>query len=167
MSRPKEHRDLTFNTVADIVAEVGRLDGAALRGTNNWTPAQNLEHIARPIAWSIDGWPFAAPIPLRIIGRLIKASTLRKGFGSGISIPKDMARHLIPPDDVTWDEAMSTFRTATNRIFRGERMLYPSPLFGPMTHEAWVRLHCLHCALHLGFIHMDDASASPGMKGAA
>lgn len=32
-------------------------------------------------------------------------------------------------------------------------MKHPSPLFGPLTNDAWIQAHCRHAELHHSFIH--------------
>jgi hypothetical protein len=153
MTAPKpERRSLNFRSIEDIVRDVDALNAQPRRSTGAWTPAQNVQHVTMGIRFALDGWPFTLPAPFRIVGRLIRRTRLAKPFNPGINLPKTAAKVLNPPRNTTWDDAYRYFRTTTDRLFRGERMTYPSPLFGPLTHEEWSRFHRHHAALHLSFI---------------
>ncbi len=51
-----DRRGVRFMTIAEILGEAERLDGAArIRSTGNWTPAQNIDHIADVIVCVTEG----------------------------------------------------------------------------------------------------------------
>ena len=89
---------------------------------------------------------------IRALARLGKERTLRSGIKPGLPVPKKLSG-LRPDKDVKWDDALADLRGNIQRIGAGERMTAVSPLFGRMTHEDWVRLHCRHAELHLSFVH--------------
>jgi hypothetical protein len=143
-------RSLSFASMDEILADVESLDRAGgLRGLGNWTPAQIVDHVTRGITMSIDGTTLRAPLLLRLFARLIKGRALRNGLPPGFKVPFDFFR---PGDTVTWQEARRSLGREVERIRRGARMVQPSPLLGPMTHDEWVKLHCRHAELHFSFI---------------
>ncbi|MEM7228513.1 MAG: DUF1569 domain-containing protein [Planctomycetota bacterium] len=146
-------RTLSFHTMSDIANEVDALDQSGVETIGGWSPAQNLEHVTRAMDFSLDGFDFKAPIPLRYIAPLMKNKFLKGGFNPGIKLTGDFAKAFTPPDDITWDDAIMHFNRTIDRLYRGERMVQRSPLFGSMTHEDWVRLHCRHCELHFSHLH--------------
>ena len=151
-------RQLDFRTLADISAELDRLEAAhrehGLKQTGNWTPGQNLDHLARFMQRTFDGFESLAPAPFRAVMRLVffKAFTAPgKPIPAGYKLPKQAAP-LLPPPEVSTEQGLSNLRAQIARAARGERMTQKSPLIGPLTHEQWETVHAKHAALHLGFI---------------
>ena len=50
-------RQLHFNTIDDIVADVDRLSQGKVRTLGNWSPGQILKHLTVPMVWCLDGAP--------------------------------------------------------------------------------------------------------------
>jgi hypothetical protein len=148
--RVTDRRELSFSTMDDLLADVEGL-GAEPMAAGNWTPGQVVEHVTILIESSLDGFTFKAPLPLRIFARLARGRFLSKTLPAGVKLPAN-ASALMPSDDVTWDDAVARLRRATERIRGGDRMTHPSPLFGALSHEQWVDLHCRHAEMHLSFL---------------
>jgi len=149
----KDRRAVNFASLDDILADAENLTAhQPIRTTGNWTPAQIVGHIATFIDWSIDGFPFTVPVPLRVVGRFIRKSAQRRTPPSGIKAPKGIMQH-VPPADFSFDEAMRQLRGAVLRVRAGKQMTEPSPLFGKLTHDEWVRIHCRHAEMHFSFMH--------------
>ena len=101
----------------------------------------------------MDGFPFQAPWPLRAVGRMIKPWALRKSSPPpGIKLSGESAK-LLPEPAASVDEGSARLLQAIGRLERGERMTHPSPIFGPLTHEQWMKLQLAHARLHLSFVH--------------
>lgn len=156
----KDRRTLRFGRVEDILRDVEWLNsrveaGAKLRASGNWTPAQVVDHVAKTIVYSIDGFPreARAPLPLRLLGRMIRSSVLIKPTKAGIKLKGSMANALLPAADVTWGQAVTRLGNVIARIKKGERMTAVSPMFGQYAHEEWNQFHCRHAELHLSFVH--------------
>jgi len=145
-----DRRTLKFNSLEDVWSDVEGL-GDSPRAIGNWTPAQIVWHVSHIMNIAYDGAGFKAPLPLRIVGRLLKKRSLAKTMGAGLKLPARF-NSLLPDPNLTWDEARDHLRRNMERIRAGEKMSQPSPFLGPMTHEDWVRLHCRHAELHLSFI---------------
>lgn len=160
-TRKAERRELAFGGVEDLlreldVIEVGERAGT-LRVTGNWTAAQGLEHCARVWAAAIDGFPEVANPPgwLKLAARLFfrKAAVSGKTAPAGMKPPASFTEHFEPGAGVAFDDAIGHLRGEIERTRSGARFDKPSPLFGELTHEEWLKLQLGHCQLHLGFMH--------------
>ncbi|MCL4210104.1 MAG: DUF1569 domain-containing protein [Phycisphaeraceae bacterium] len=148
----KDRRPLHFTWLGDLLADVQQFDGATVIATGNWTPAQIVQHVAKLIHLSIDGFQgLMAPFILRALGRLFKRHMLTRPLKPGITLPGRFDL-LLPDPDVTWDDAVSELWRAVDRVQQGERMEQPSPVLGPLTHEEWEQLHCRHAEMHFSFL---------------
>lgn len=152
--RCTDRRSLTFENMREILADIEQFgdDPDAVRAAGNWTPAQIVRHVALGIDGSIDGINFRASWLLRAMGHLAKKSVLRKRMKPGFKLPPNMERAM-PAADVSWPDAVASLRRAMARIDAGERMTFPSPAMGSMTHEQWEQFHCRHAEMHFSFIH--------------
>ena len=150
-SRVKDRRTLQFESIQELVDDVLRLDGGVVRASGNWSAAQIVQHVAKLINFSIDGFPAKAPLMLRIVGRLIRNRSLNKTLPAGLKFPSTFT-FLVPDDDITWDEAVTFLRESVGRL-QHDRMGAPSPVLGPLSHEEWERLHCRHAEMHFSFMH--------------
>lgn len=149
-TRHAERRELLFRSMDDILAEGERLAAGPVETTGNWTAPQVIQHVARLIDASVRGFDARIPLPMRVVGRLMKGSMLRSPMRAGFTMPTPLTQ-IVPDDDATMQGAIEELRDAIGRAER-ERMTIPSPLLGPLSHEDWVRLHCRHAELHFGFI---------------
>jgi len=155
-----DRRRLRFGRMEDILRDVEWLNervenGAKLRATGNWTPAQVIDHVSKNIAFSLDGFPpgIRAPLPVRLLLKLKKPSLLLKPMKPGIMVKGRAGQALAPDADVIWGQAVTRLRNIIARLQKGERMLQAHPAFGALVHEEWIQLHCRHAEMHLSFIH--------------
>ncbi len=152
-AKVQERRSLTFSSMQEILDDVEYLaSGDPPASTGNWTPAQIMQHLTIVINCSIDGFP--APkvsLPMRLIGRLMRKKALNNPLSPGIRFPKNL-QYLEPRTKLTWEEAVDDFRAAMARLDT-LTMTHRSPIFGKLSHDQWVQLHCRHAELHFGFIH--------------
>jgi hypothetical protein len=146
-------RPLKFNTLDDILADVERLNQGTVRAVGNWSPGQNLKHLAIVMNGCIDGIPFKAPFYIRAVGWLMRNRFLKNPMPAGFDLPKAAAAEMVP-GDISWDEGMQQFRTAFQRV-KTEPQRHPHPVLGALTREQWDQLHCRHCELHLSFLVPD------------
>lgn len=151
--RKAERRELRFESLDDVMAEVERLGATGEpRSTGNWSPGQNLQHIAKLMALSIDGFgDLKAPLSIRLGARMMKQRFLAKSMPVGVNLPANMSL-LMPDDDVSWDKGVAELRQAIERL-KSERAEAESPVLGPLTHDEWINLHLRHAEMHLGFLH--------------
>lgn len=159
-SKVTDRRTLRFGRMEDILRDAEWLNteaesGKALRASGNWTPAQVIDHVAKTMTYSFDGFPPEAKAPLfiRFLLKMMKSSVLIKPMKPGIKLKGKMAELFAPDPNVTWGQAMTRLRSMVGRIKRGDRMKAISPAFGVLAHEEWIQLHCRHAELHMSFIH--------------
>lgn len=142
--------------LADLDAIGASLDAGTLETSGNWTPGQVFDHLGRFVRYSLDGFPAMVPAPVRWAMRvLLKHRAVRSSqpMPAGFKL-RWQARVLLPDPGVDDRQSLAFLREQLERVVEGgERMLVPSPLFGPMTHEDWDALHRKHLALHLSFVH--------------
>jgi hypothetical protein len=146
----QNRRQLHFDTIEDILADVERLNQGKVKSLGNWSGGQILKHLSIVMNGSIDGAPASFAWPLRVLGRMLKGRILEKGMSPGYQLKGSAANALVPPA-VSWAEGLQIFREAVRRQHT-ESKREPSPFLGPMTREEWNRLHCRHAELHLSFL---------------
>lgn len=159
-TRKAERRPLGFSSLADLEADLDFLERAhaegRLRHSGNWTPGQVFQHCAIFMRCALDGFADRPPLLVCLIARLLFKRRAISGAPAiaGFRLPKK-ASFLLPDDDVSTARGLDDLRGVIGRVNAGERFTVPSPIFGRLTHEQWLRLQLGHCALHLGFLHRD------------
>ena len=99
---------------------------------------------------AVDGDPNRAPLPMRLIARLMKRTMLTKGMRPGFKLPKAAEEKYMAAPDVSTEQGLNELRSAIERL-KAESQRHPHPAFGPMTAEEWEQLHLRHAELHLSF----------------
>ncbi|MFL5245711.1 MAG: DUF1569 domain-containing protein [Gemmataceae bacterium] len=146
-----DRRELHFNTVEDILADLDDISRKKVRALGNWTPGQVYRHLATTMNSSIDGFGFTAPWPFRMIGKLImKKRLMNKPMSPGFKLPANAAK-VLEPAPTGDDEGLATLRSALHRL-QTESKRARSPFLGELTREEWNRMHCRHAELHLSFL---------------
>lgn len=152
-----EHRQLKFESVDDVLAEVDRIlqadEQGQLKTAGNWTAGQIMSHIAAWIEYGYDGYPLKPPpFFIRWMLRLQLKKYLRRGMPKGAHIP-GVKGGTYGADEMPSKEAAERLRQAFFRIQRGEPANFDNPGFGKMDHEQRVKLNLRHAELHLGFLN--------------
>lgn len=152
-----QHRKLRFSTLDDLRKELETLERAhragQLRTTGNWTPGQNLSHLASFIRYAYDGYPPLLqhpPLMLRLIARLLRGVFLSSPLPRGVKIP-GVPGGTVGVEDVSFEDGLAMFEREIERLAR----IAPTranPLLGNLTHDQWIRLHLRHAELHLGYL---------------
>lgn len=158
MANIERARMLTFESLDDVLAEALRVaerPDAPTRG--KWTAAENVWHVARYVQASVEGYPFKSPLLFKLLGPLLKSGMIRKAMKSGFNTPASVKKHMEPGGsevgEITMDRAMATLEEWTQKA--GDQGFIPTnPVFGKMTREQWVALHCRHAEMHLGLIEI-------------
>jgi hypothetical protein len=150
----KERRQLRFKSLDEALAEEERLASAQRQGTlrclGNWSPAQNLNHLASWVDYSFDGVPFRVPFIAKLFMKPLKNRMLYKPMRAGSRIPK-LPLGTVGQDPIPFDEADAKFRKNFTRL-KTEIPKLPNALLGPLTHDQWINLHLRHAELHLSFM---------------
>ena len=111
-----------------------------------------LEHCAKLMGFSFDGFEAGAPWFIKLFGVLVFKPMLGKShMKPGIKLPAKAAS-LMPRDEVAFEEGLSAMRAQLDRIDAGEQMTHKSPVLGKMSHDQWILLHLDHCRMHFGFL---------------
>jgi hypothetical protein len=145
-------RQLTFNQLADVLADVEMLANAKqIRHLGNWPPGQVLEHLTHVMNGSIDGFPQRPPRVIRFFLRLLfKKRFLTRPMSPGFNLPRRMEANMVPAA-VPFPEALERFRRAFQRL-QTETPGAEHPALGAFTPEEWQVVHCRHSELHLSFL---------------
>jgi len=154
-----DRRTLKFSNLDDLLADAeavtrgGTHDAPA---TGNWSAAQNIYHVAFTIGMANRGSDIKIPLPMKFVGRTLKLlGAHAKSINPGINPPAKVAAAFAPPQDVAVDAAMQKLRDEI-AYAKEHGMKFPSPLFGKLTHDQWVQMHCRHAELHFGFIQAEN-----------
>lgn len=144
-------RTVRYSTLDEFLTDAEEIISRPHRTVGEWTTGQILEHLARTMNASIDGFGVKAPWLIRVtIGAYLKNSALIRPMKPGVKLPKKAAR-FIPAPDVNEEEALAACRSAVDR-FDNEDPVAPHPMFGAMAREEWIQLHLRHSEMHMSFI---------------
>jgi hypothetical protein len=151
----KQRRTLRFGSIDEAIAEAERLVAAEREGRStcvgNWKLGQALGHLATWANFAFDGYPpeVRAPLPVRMILRLMRGTILNKGMMPGVRVGK-IPEGTVGLEPLDADEGLRRFRAAMERL-RASAPTTANPVFGPLTHEQWIALNLRHAELHLSF----------------
>jgi hypothetical protein len=151
-----ERRQLAFDRLQDVPADVQALLDRRHRMVGKWSLAQICNHLAASIGYSIDGFPGrSAPWLFRqTLGRLLRRRMLFTGrILRGMPIPD----RFQPPDTIDLRDASANLQASIDRFLNSSCPLKPHPLFGQLTRNDWDRFHRIHCAHHLSFAQIEAA----------
>jgi hypothetical protein len=151
----KQRRTLRFNSIDEAIAEAERLVASEREGrltcVGNWQLGKALGHVATWAGFAFDGYPpeVRAPLPVRLILRLMRGTILNKGMMPGVRVGK-IPEGTVGLEPLDADEGLRRFRAAMERL-RASAPTSVNPVFGPLTHEQWIALNLRHAELHLSF----------------
>jgi len=152
-----QRRTLHFDTIEQILADVDGLEKAQkqgkLRTLGNWSPGQNLGHLASWIDYSYDGVPFKIPFIARIVMRPMKNKFLYKPMRPGARIPR-LKDGTLGIDQISFEEGLARLRKNLGRL-KSEPPQSPHALFGRLNHDEWIAQHLRHSELHLSYLHAE------------
>ncbi|MBN4052484.1 DUF1569 domain-containing protein [bacterium AH-315-K20] len=158
-------RSVHFGTLEDLLGdldEVAKADAAGrVRPLGNWSPGQNLQHLAKFLACSLDGFGGDPPLGLKLFGRVLRLVMGKKIFikpvPPGIKLPSDVP--FLPADEVSVADGAADLRREIERVQSGAAFIPASPLFGKLSREQWIELHLRHAELHMSFVGIGNAPA--------
>lgn len=151
----KSRRQLFFLTLDAALDEAGALTLAdrhqRLSPLGNWTLGQALNHLATWMDFPFVGYPPAmnAPLPIRVIARMLKKRILRKGMPVGMKL-RGVPGGTYGNEPASLDEGLAHFQRSTQRL-KSSAPMGPNPLLGALTHQQWIDLNLRHAELHLSF----------------
>lgn len=149
-------RQVRYGTLDEIVADAERLARGKFHTLGAWTYPQILDHVARAMAASLDGFGFKSPWVARfLIAPFVKNSILYKGMKPGFKLPKSAVR-LLPAPDIDLETALDGLRKAVAR-WKTEPQRAPHPFFGKLAEQEHTALHLRHAELHMSFVVPESA----------
>lgn len=152
-------RTLRYANLDEILADAEQLSKQKLRTIGRWTYPQILEHLAKSVTASIDGYGFQAPWFARVlIAPLVKNSILSKGMRPGFTLPKTAAP-IIPGGELSIPAALDNLRKALAR-FQTESQRSPHPFLGKLASQEYTALHLRHAELHMSFVVPEGAAGA-------
>lgn len=156
-TRSAARRTLRFEDFKAIRTDLAALEAAQRAGrlstSGNWTPGQNLAHLAAFVNYPYDGYPPEIANPpwiIRLITKTMKNRFIHKSMAPGVRIP-GIPAGTVGMLDVPFDQALDDYRAALARMEKAPPGI-PNPILGLLTHEEWKLLQCRHAELHLGFL---------------
>jgi hypothetical protein len=150
-------RKLRFECIDDAIAEAERLVAAEregrLRQGGSWSLGQALGHLSTWASFAFDGYPpeVHAPLPVRLVLRVLRRRILTKGMMSGVRI-RGIPGGTLGTEPIESAKALEMCRQAFQRI-ANSCPINVNPAFGRLSHEQWIMLSLRHAELHLGFLH--------------
>jgi hypothetical protein len=151
----RDRRKLRFEELDEAVREAEQLSEAdhrgALRATGNWTLGQALGHLAYWASCPFEGYPEMPRPPwfVRALIPLMRNGFLNKGLPAGVYLGKTPGG-TFGIDVMPTDEGLAKMRFAFERLAKQPPTI-PNLVFGPMSHEDWIKLNLRHAELHLSF----------------
>jgi hypothetical protein len=159
-----QRRELTFGHLSQVMPEVDRLlQGYRLGG--QWTLGQVCQHLTRSLQGSVEGIPGAGAWLLRrTIGPWLGRRMLSRGImPAGFRIRPEWG---VMPGTGLDDRAEAEALRGAILYYSGRTEGFPEhPMFGRLGREQWDRLHCIHCAHHLGFLLPEGPDAGQAGRG--
>ena len=147
-------RPLRFSSIDEAIAEARRITALAQSGKiqylGNWDASQILNHLAGWAEHAFTPNPVHAPWLIKLLVRPLKNRFLNKGLPSGRHIPK-IPEGTTHTEKGPVDQALARFEKAFTNL-QTEIPTQPSPVFGRMTQEEYIKLNLRHAELHMGFI---------------
>lgn len=152
MTDSPNRRKLHFDTLDDAVAEAERLVATDVETSGRYSLGQILDHLARVID-TVTGEvvPPPAPLPLRIVLRVVRPIMITRTLPSGFKLPAKTQSLLWSADEIDPATGLQHWKEAIERYNRTE--LLPHPVFGKMTRQQHDQIQCRHSELHLSFVH--------------
>src|ERR1700761_8673842 len=89
-------REVYYGTLDELRADVEDLARGEIVSLGNWSPGQNLMHIARGMNMSIDGINARAPWFLRLGARLLRDRIIKGPMRTGFKLPEQAQTVLVP-----------------------------------------------------------------------
>jgi hypothetical protein len=145
-----DRRPLAFSSLGEVMPEVDRLLQGHRTG-GNWSLGQICNHLADSLRYSIEGFGVKAPWLIRnTLGQIFKRQLFKTGqMRAGIKLPEK----FLPRPQLDARAEAEGLRAALQKYSAQTGPLADHPMFGPLGRDEWTRLHCIHCAHHLSFVH--------------
>lgn len=154
-TEPKK-RQLKFDNLDEMMAEVRSLNENGYVSNGNWTLGQTCGHIANWMMYPLDGFP-VPPLPIRMIFWVMKKTVVpgmkRKILAEGFKGGMMTAPESVPKQDKMSDQqGVDQLKAAVDRVNNHQGEFHASPLFGEMDKPMHIKVTLLHAEHHLGYL---------------
>ena len=151
-----QRRTLTFASLTDAVHEAEGMLANGYIKVGSWSLGQLCGHLANWLTYPIDGFP-RMPLILRPVMWTLRNTIGRRQFDAYLrnkAMPpgKPTIPQSVPPADGNDAAAVASFIQAVDQLLNYDGPFHPSPLFGLLTKEELLAIHCVHTAHHLSFL---------------
>ena len=164
MSKP-QRRDLRFQNLDELVADARSVALQPHETTGNWNASQILLHVAGLIGVANRGTGIRLPLPIRLMGRVFKTLGVhRRRIPAGLKAPPVLMTENDANAQVPVEEAVATLEREVAEA-QAKPMSHPGPLFGKMSHDDRVTVHCRRAELHFSFLRPTDSADWEGAAG--
>ncbi len=151
-------RTLHYATLSDVVRDAERLVTDHVT-VGNWSFGQILQHLAKTMDASLDGFGFQASWFARwLIAPLVKNSVLTKPLTPGFKLPAS-ATSILPDEQISVDDGLRQLKAAVDRVSH-ETPGADHPFLGKLATEEWMQLHLRHAELHMSFALTGSAKSA-------
>ncbi len=134
-----------------VKARLGKLEPQNERHWGKMTPSQMLAHCSVGMQWAVgEVVPEKAPLPARLLGRLVKPMVFRNEDPLRRNSPT--AKSLIVADERDFTRERARLSDLIDRFVAGGAAMCtknPHSFFGKMTSEEWAILMYKHLDHHL------------------
>jgi hypothetical protein len=149
-------RQLSFNTLDEVIADVERLQAKGYTATGQWDLSQVCRHLAEWLRFPVQGFPRMNPV-LGLVFWVLRNTIGRRSFrkfldGKPFPAGKPTMPQTVFPAGGNATEAVALLQQSIDGFKNHRGPVQPSPLFGAMTYDDAVRMQLLHCAHHLSFL---------------
>lgn len=154
-SATRQHLEFPHLDAAVQYAE--QLHRGGYHSLGNWNLAQVCEHLSDWMEYMLDGYP-ATPLPIKPVlwGLRITVgkSILHKMLATGQMRPggRTLKQTVHKQDDLEDATSLRRFRQTVERFAAHDGDYHASPIFGPLSAKAGLKLQLVHCAHHLSFL---------------
>jgi hypothetical protein len=148
-----QRRELHFSSLNEILADAEQVLSKPHRTLGSWSGGQICQHLAKTMDVMLNDVTLRTPLVLRILGPMVKRFVLTRPMRPGFKLPSWAASTLLPAQ-VSDEEGLAHLRRSIGRLLACAD-LKPHPIFGKLTLDEAVRLHCRHAELHLSHIVPD------------
>ena len=144
-------RTVVYQTLEEFLEDVRVLVSADVLTVGNWSFAQILEHLARAIDASIDGFSFRSHWLVRtLVAPLLKNRLLTSPMKPGFQLPKRASSYL-PEPEIDLETASAHLETAAGRLSTTNPTA-AHPFLGRLIDREWLALHLRHAEMHMSFV---------------
>ncbi|QEG41007.1 DUF1569 domain-containing protein [Roseimaritima ulvae] len=154
MGNQAERRELTFQNLDEVVAEVERLAAGEVRTTGKHNFGQILNHLA--LAHDVSSGRIHAPPPpffMRAMMPLIRRMVIStKPLKPGVKLPASGEAYFWPDKEFDIAAEVEHLKNSVE-YYKTHGPLAKHPFFGKLSAEEADQLNCRHAALHLSFVH--------------